>query len=108
MGSGMTYFELSFIVWACLGDFNALGLAGRPIPAPARPLLATVQIGGGAPACRAVIQIERPLNREAADRRIKALGQIAAPSLRWCERFRCWPREIVWKERLVIDGREIR
>ncbi len=104
----MTYYELAFIAWACIGDISVFRLSARPVPEHLRPLTATVRIGEAPPACRAVIQIERPLNREAADRRIKALGPIASPRLRWCQRFRCWDREIVWKDRLVIDGREIK
>jgi len=55
----------------------------------------------------AVIEIERPLNRTAAERLIKEIGPTAAPSLRWCEKFRCWPRKIIWGESLTVDGRKI-
>jgi len=102
----MTYYELSYIAWVCLGDLSALGFSVRPIPEQLRPLAAFVNIGG-APYCRAVIQLERPLNRTAAERLIKEVGPTAAPSLRWCERFRCWPRKIIWGESLTVDGRKI-
>jgi len=103
----MTYFELAWITWACAGDITALGLQVRPIPDSMRPLAAAVSLGRSAPVCRAVIEIERPLNRTAAERLIKEIGPTAAPSLRWCERFRCWPRKIIWGESLTVDGRKI-
>ena len=106
-GELMTYFELSWIAWACAGDITALGLQVRPIPDSIRPLAAGISLGRSAPFCWAVLEIERPINRASAERRIRDMGPIAAPSLRWCERLRCWPRKIIWGESLTVDGRKI-
>ena len=106
----MTYFELLFVAWGCLGDSSVpvLGLSVKPIPAAARPLLAGFRVGSAEPICRPRPELERFPTRAAAERRIVELGPGAAPRLRWCQRFRCWDRTIEWKGRLVVDGREIR
>ncbi len=105
----MTYFEVLFVGWACLGDSRVPVLGSiRPIPEAARPALAAFRLSTGGPACRPVPQIERFPVKIEAERRIVALGQGAAPRLRWCQRFRCFERSIVWTDRLVIDGREIK
>ena len=100
----MSYFELAFMAFACVGDigYSWIGLSISPIPDRLRPLAATVGVCSVAPG------IERFTVRAAADRRIKELGPAPAPRLKWCKNFKCWDREIRWSDRLVIDGREIK
>lgn len=106
----MTYFELLFVAWGCLGDSRVpiLGLSVRPIPDAVRPLLAGIRVGSADPICQPRPEIERFTARAAAERRITELGQGAAPRLRWCQRFKCWEKSIDWKGRLVVDGREVK
>lgn len=103
----MTYWELLYIAYSCLGDFTAIGLPVRPVPEPLRPLAASVRAGDGAPLCRAIPQIERHGQRSIAEQRVKALGRGSSARLRWCQKFRCWDKTILWNDRLVVDGREI-
>lgn len=95
----MTFWELAFVSWVCLGDWRVLGLSGAAIPASARPAAAAVGL------CRVRPEVERHPARAAAERRVLELGPSAAPRLRWCQRLKCFDREIVWKDRAVIDGR---
>ena len=105
----MTYFELLFVVWNCLGDARVPVLGSvRPIPEAARPLLAAVRLASGSPVCAPRATLERYPVRAEAEARVKALGPGAAPRLRWCRGWRCQDWEILWKDRLIINSREIK
>jgi hypothetical protein len=105
----MNYFELLFVSWSCLGDASIAGLQVRPVPEQFRPLAASVMVAAAnRPLCLPVPELERPLTRERAERRIKELGRGAAPRLRFCSRFKCWDREVRWGQTLFVDGREIK
>jgi hypothetical protein len=106
----MKTWEVLFLAWSCLADgrLPLIGLSIRPLPEELRPAAAAVALAGAGPLCRARPEIERHPSRAAAERRIKVLGQVAAPRLRYCERFRCWDREVRWTDRLVVDGKEVK
>jgi hypothetical protein len=104
----VSYFEVLFVTWACLGDFALMGKAVRPVPEPLRPLAAAVKLGSGAPLCRIEPQKEAIPARPAALARVKALGPGAAPRLRWCRGFRCWERAVEWRPSLYVDGEVVK
>ena len=104
----MTYFEIIFVGWACLGDVGFLGLKLRPVPDAMRPLAAAVGVVGADPLCRMVPEIERASSRQAMENRVRDLGQVAAPRLRWCQKFKCHDRKIEWGKSLIVDGKEIK
>lgn len=85
----MTFWEVSFIAWACAGDFGLIGLSIKAIPDSARPAAAALGI------CRPEVQIERIASRNHAERRIKEIGPGAR--LRFCKGLKCWDKKISWK-----------
>lgn len=104
----MTHYEVLFVAWACLGDLSVLGRPIRPVAEPLRPVAAAVRLGEGAPLCRIEPQIERFPARRDALRRLLELGPGAAPRLRWCRAWKCWPKDVAWKPELFVDGAEIK
>jgi len=87
----MTFFEVAFIGYVCLGDISLFGFKRVTIPPAARPAAAAVGL------CKAEPKVERWPSKREAHRRIVALGQFAEPRLKWCENFRCWDRRITWE-----------
>ena len=104
----MTYLQLFFITYVCLGDVGFLGLAAKPLPQPLRPAASLIQIGKYQPLCYSVFNMERPLTIEKAKKRIRELGPSGLPKLQWCEKFKCWDRDIKWGDRLFVDGQEVK
>lgn len=72
---------VAWISFSCPG-----GMLAPAWPAAARPFVCTRVTA------RAIYS-----RREDADRQVRSVGQVAAPTLSWCRNLRCWDKQIEWK-----------
>lgn len=101
-----SYFLVLWVSWACQGDTSVLGIAVRPVPEALRPVAAALAVSGR-PVCWPVPEQTYLAGHDAVDRKVKALGPLAGPRVRWCQRLRCWDKPVTWRPELYVDGRKI-
>ena len=103
----MTWYLVTWISWACVGDVDVFGLAVRPVPTQLRSAAALVAPPPARePICRAIPQRAIVSSRSEALRRVRTAGVGGEPRLEWCQRLRCWEKKLEWRPELYVDGRK--